>query len=83
MGKQPYLRFDFINYVYEFMRFKAKRDCKDIWKQGELKGTSTFFDELCKLMPDVAIDYPFDDAQDRFAIDYTLLRGHRFRLLVC
>jgi len=38
---------------------------------------------LCKLMPDVAIDYPFDDAQDRFAIDYTLLRGHRFRLLVC
>ena len=26
------------------------------------------------------IDYPFDDAQDRFTIDYTRLRGHMFRL---
>jgi len=30
MGKHPYRGFDFIKYVYRFMRFKDKSDGKDV-----------------------------------------------------
>ena len=30
MGKHPYSGFDYIKYVYRFMRLKAKMDGKDV-----------------------------------------------------